>query len=114
MAFYCSACGVSLPGGARFCSACGNPVTMPGAVGSTASDWSRLSVRPRAGRKLAGVCQGLANQFRWDVTWTRVIAVVLAIVVFPIGLLAYGVLWLMMPEEPFALPPTTHRLDTAT
>jgi phage shock protein C len=85
---------------------------MPGVAAP--SDWSRLSVRPRAGRKLAGVCQGLANQYGWDVTLTRVIAVVLAIFVFPIGLIAYGLLWLMMPEEALALPPTTHHLDTAT
>jgi phage shock protein C len=114
MASYCSACGVSLPGGARFCSACGKPVTAPGVASSTASDWSRLSFRPRAGRKLAGVCQGLANQYGWDVTLTRVIAVVLAIMVFPVGLLAYGLLWLMMPEEQLVLPAATHQLDTAT
>jgi phage shock protein C len=113
MASYCSACGVSLPGGARFCSACGNPVTAPGVTGSTSSDWSRLSFRPRAGRKLAGVCQGLANQYGWDVTLVRVIAVVLAIMVFPVGLLAYGLLWLMMPEEQLVLPAATH-LDTAS
>jgi phage shock protein PspC (stress-responsive transcriptional regulator) len=46
---------------------------------------------------------------------TRVIAVVLAIMVFPVGLIAYGLLWLMMPDEPLAaLPATTHHLDTAT
>jgi phage shock protein C len=112
MASYCSACGVSLPGGARFCSSCGKPVIMPGVAAP--SDWSRLSVRPRAGRKLAGVCQGLANQYGWDVTLTRVIAVVLAIMVFPVGLIAYGLLWLMMPDEPVALPATTQHLDTAT
>jgi phage shock protein PspC (stress-responsive transcriptional regulator) len=59
------------------------------------------------------VCQGLANQYGWDVTLTRVIAVVLAIMVFPIGLIAYGLLWLMMPEEQLVLPAATH-LDTAT
>jgi phage shock protein PspC (stress-responsive transcriptional regulator) len=47
------------------------------------------------------------------VTLTRVIAVVLAIMVFPVGLLAYGLLWLMMPEEQLVLPAATH-LDTAT
>jgi phage shock protein C len=114
MASYCSACGVSLPGGARFCSACGKPVTVPGVANSTQSDWSRLSVRPRSGRKLAGVCRGLANQYGWDVTLTRVIAVVLAIMVFPVGLVSYGLLWLMMPDEPLALPATTQHLDTAT
>src|ERR1700722_13063976 len=108
MASYCSACGVSLPGGARFCSACGKPVTVPGVACATTSDWARFSVRPRAGRKLAGVCQGLANQYGWDVTLTRVIAVVLAILVFPIGEVAYVLFWVMVPEEPRTVAPTTN------
>jgi phage shock protein C len=104
MASYCVACGVSLPGGACFCSACGRPVTEPGFAAGPA----RPLTRPLVGRKLAGVCQGLANQLGWDVTLVRVIAVVLAVFTFPIGLLLYGVMWLVMPEEARALPATTH------
>jgi phage shock protein C len=63
--------------------------------------------RPRAGRKIAGVCQGLANQYGWDITWTRVITVLLAVLVFPIGLLMYGLFWLIMPEEPLPVATTT-------
>ncbi len=110
MASYCAACGASLPGEARFCSACGKAVIHPAAISFPAHG---PLTRPRAGRKLAGVCQGLANQYGWDVTWTRVIAVLLAVLVFPVGLLAYGLFWLMMPEEPLVLPSTTS-LDTAT
>jgi phage shock protein C len=109
MASFCAGCGSSLPGGARFCSTCGKAVTEPGAVPPPPG----LLMRPRVGRKLAGVCQGLANQYRWDVTLTRVIAVLLAVLVFPVGLLAYGLLWMMMPEEPLALPPATN-LDIAS
>jgi phage shock protein C len=104
MASYCAACGVSLPGGARFCSACGRPVTEPGFAAMPA----RPLTRPLVGRKLAGVCQGLANHLGWDVTLVRVLAVVLAVFTFPIGLLLYGVMWLVMPEEARALPATTH------
>ena len=68
----------------------------------------RPLMRPLVGRKLAGVCQGLSNHLGWDVTLVRVIAVVLAVFTFPIGLLLYGVMWLVMPEELRALPPTTH------
>jgi phage shock protein C len=70
-------------------------------------------MRPIAGRKLAGVCLGLANQYGWDVTLTRVIAVLLALGLFPFGLIAYLLMWLMVPEEPRTIPPTTH-LDTAS
>jgi phage shock protein C len=114
MASFCAGCGSSLPGGARFCSTCGKAVTEPGPIGSSGAVPPGLLMRPRAGRKLAGVCQGLANQYRWDVTLTRVIAVLLAVLVFPIGLLAYGLLWMMMPEEPLALPPATTNLDIAS
>ena len=100
MASFCAGCGSSLPGGARFCSSCGKAVTEPGPIGSSGPIPPGLLMRPRAGRKLAGVCQGLANQYRWDVTLTRVIAVLLAVLVFPVGLLAYALLWMMMPEEP--------------
>jgi phage shock protein PspC (stress-responsive transcriptional regulator) len=44
----------------------------------------------------------------------RVIAVLLSVLVFPVGLLAYGLLWMMMPEEPLALPPATTNLDIAS
>jgi phage shock protein C len=111
MASYCAACGASLTGEARFCSACGKAVTNPGPLGYGEVSQGSL-VRPRAGRKLAGVCQGLANHYGWDVTLTRVITVVLAVMVLPFGLIAYAVLWLTMPEEPLTLPSTTH-LDTA-
>ncbi len=110
MASYCAACGTSLPGDARFCSSCGNAVTNPGVA---ATEFARGPLmRPRVGRKVAGVCQGLANQYGWDVTLTRVIAVLLVVTILPFGLLIYAVLWLTMPEEPLALPSSSH-LDRA-
>jgi len=57
---------------------------------------------------VAGVCQGLANQYGWDVTVTRVIAVLLAVLIFPVGLVAYVLFWLIVPEESLATPPLTN------
>ena len=65
MSSYCAGCGASLPGGAHFCPACGKAVSL-----------GRLT-RPLVGKKLAGVCQGLAMRYGWDVTLIRVIAVLL-------------------------------------
>jgi phage shock protein C len=65
------------------------------------------------GRKIAGVCQGLANQYGWDVTWTRVITVLLVIFTFPVGALGYVLFWLIMPEEPVEVPVATS-LNTVT
>ncbi len=103
MASYCSGCGISIGEGARFCSACGKPVIDPAVFPAQA----RPLTRPVAGRKLAGVCQGLANHYGWDVTVTRVIAVLLAVVLFPVGLVAYAAFWVLMPQEPQFLPPVT-------
>src|SRR5271156_4067508 len=99
MASYCAGCGASLPAGARFCSACGKAVSL-----------GRLT-RPLGGRKLAGVCQGLAMRYGWDVTLIRVITVLLAVAVFPLGVIAYLLLWVLVPQELPMLPAATH-LDT--
>jgi len=62
-------------------------------------------VRPRMGRMIAGVCQGLANAYAWDVVWVRVITVLLTVFGGGSGLLAYIIFWIVMPEEPLMLPP---------
>jgi phage shock protein C len=102
MAFFCSGCGKTLPADARFCSACGKPVPEGGFSSGVAR--SPL-VRPLAGRKIAGVCQGLANYYGWDVNITRVIAVLITVATIPLGLIAYGVFWVVVPQEQPATEP---------
>lgn len=111
----CTKCGNSLNDEARFCSNCGTPVGAPQAAQNTQNYGPRYGahyggtrlVRPRAGRMIAGVCQGLANSYAWDVTWVRVIAVLLAIFGGGIGLIAYLVFWIVTPEEPMPMPQST-------
>ncbi|HCT61590.1 MAG TPA: PspC domain-containing protein [Acidobacterium sp.] len=104
MTIYCRNCGKELGSEARFCPACGTAVYMtPPPVYAPAS---RL-IRPRAGRMVAGVCQGLANAYVWDVAWVRVITVLLAVFGGGMGIIAYVIFWIVMPEEPLALPPVT-------
>jgi phage shock protein C len=55
---------------------------------------------------VAGVCQGLANHYGWDVTVVRIVMLVLALGT-GLGLILYAVIWLVAPEEPLALPSTT-------
>lgn len=112
MAVYCKNCGNSMNDEARFCSACGTPIhVQPNAQTYSAtpsySTVTRL-IRPRAGRMLAGVCQGLANNYAWDVVWVRVITVLLAIFGGGLGIVAYVVFWVVMPEEPLGLPAPTY------
>lgn len=103
MSIYCRSCGKSMPGDARFCSACG---AAAGYGGSAVPPPQRQLVRPRAGRMIAGVCQGLANQYGWDINLVRILTVVLGVVVFPIPEIAYVVSWIVIPEEPLFLPPS--------
>ncbi len=113
MAMYCAQCGKESQAEARFCSACGRPFApeatsyAQGAYTRPAAGFSSL-VRARAGRKVAGVCQGLANHYGWDVSMVRVVMLLLAIAGFPIGFIIYGLAWLVAPEEPLSLPAATY------
>ena len=55
-------------------------------------------VRPREGRKIAGVCQALANFFGLDVSIIRIVWL-LAVLLAGTGFLAYLICWLVIPEE---------------
>ena len=48
---------------------------------------------------IGGVCAGIAGHFGWSVTGTRVGYVLLSVIsaAFP-GILAYLVLWLVLPQ----------------
>jgi phage shock protein C len=107
MAVYCRTCGRAVADDARFCPGCGaqtSPAAAPPPPYYPPATVTRL-VRPRHGRMIAGVCQGLANAYAWDVVWVRVITVLLAVFGGGSGLLAYVIFWIVMPEEPLFIPP---------
>lgn len=60
-------------------------------------------VRPRLGRKVAGVCLGFAEYFDIDVTVVRIVWLVTAIMTC-VGFIPYFIAWIVMPEEPLLLP----------
>lgn len=55
-------------------------------------------VRPIAGRKIAGVCLGIARYFSTDVTLVRVAFVILGLAGGAPGILLYIILWVALPE----------------
>jgi phage shock protein C len=88
---------------ARFCSACGtayapNAFVQPPIGG-------RLT-RPRHPRVIGGVCSGLALHYGWDVSLVRLI-LVLCVLFAGTGLFTYILAWIIIPEEPYALPQST-------
>ncbi len=93
---YCNYCGKVIQEDANLCAYCGTRV---GAVTAR----QRL-VRPRHGRKIAGVCLAFAEYFDLDVTLIRVVWAVATVLTIPFGLVAYGIAWIIIPEEPRLLP----------
>src|SRR5271167_2278837 len=92
---YCNYCGKVIQDDAAVCAYCG--VRVGASLART-----RL-VRPRLGRKLAGVCLGFSEYFDIDVTLVRVVWLIVSFTTV-IGMLSYPIAWIIMPEEPLLLP----------
>jgi phage shock protein C len=91
---YCNYCGKVIQDDAAVCAYCGIRVG--------ASVARKRLVRPRHGRKIAGVCLGFAEYFDIDVTVVRLTWLITSIMT-GVGLFAYPIAWIVMPEEPLLL-----------
>jgi len=91
---YCNYCGKVIQDDASHCAYCGKRIG--GVIGR-----ERL-VRPRAGRKIAGVCAGFAEYLDLDVTLVRLVWLITAVMT-GVGILSYPIAWIIMPEEPARL-----------
>ena len=60
---------------------------------------TKVLVRSRNDRMVAGICAGVARYFGIDVTVVRVIVAVVCIITGGAGILAYLVAWAIIPEE---------------
>lgn len=60
--------------------------------------------RPTTDRMIGGVCSGLGRYFTVDPTLVRVLFAVAAVLTAGAALLAYPVMWFLMPEEPADAP----------
>ena len=91
---YCNYCGKVIQDDANVCAYCG--VRVGASLART-----RL-VRPRHGRKVAGVCLGFAEYFAIDVALVRIVWLITAILTV-IGIITYFIASIINPEEPYLL-----------
>ena len=91
---YCNYCGKVIQDDASVCAYCG--------IRLGASVARKRLVRPRQGRKIAGVCLGVAEYFDIDVTVVRLVWLIASFMT-GIGLISYPIAWIVMPEEPLML-----------
>ena len=99
---FCSKCGKQVDPSSRFCPACGaNIYSAPPPVGQYPNP-NQLT-RSRTNRIIAGVCAGFAIHYNWNINLVRVITALVALFT-GVGAVAYLVAWVIIPEEPYALP----------
>ena len=60
----------------------------------------RRLYRSRTERMIAGVCGGIAEYSNLDPTLVRVLFILLAFVTGGATLLAYPIMWIVVPEQP--------------
>ena len=91
----CPYCAESIQDSAVKCRYCGSSLQ----GGMLSREW----YRSRRGKKIAGVCAGLAEEFGMSTTPIRIAFILLTLIGGP-GLILYLILWVVMPyrEEPRA------------
>jgi phage shock protein PspC (stress-responsive transcriptional regulator) len=96
----CTNCYKDIAVGSKFCYNCGakQPETAPPGLSPITGGTKRL-MRSSTDKKIAGVCAGLADYFDLDPTLIRVLWL-LAIFFAGTGLLAYLILWIVLPLAP--------------
>ena len=92
---YCANCGNAIEEHFHFCSQCGTPTQNPW----TPREEHRLT-RILEGKRIAGVCGGVARYLELDVTLIRIVWILLTVFPPVPGILAYIVCWIVMPQDP--------------
>jgi phage shock protein C len=106
----CANCQKEIADGSKFCYNCGAQLAGgPAAPAPGAAPAAKRLMRSSRDKKIGGVCAGLADYFDIDPTIVRVVWL-LAILFGGTGLLAYVILWIVLPLAPAGMPvgvPTT-------
>jgi phage shock protein C len=94
---YCSNCGKEIGEHPVFCQFCGTRVA--GVPADVAPGAKQRFARYSSDKKIAGVCGGVARYFDMDSGLVRGIWL-LCVLLGGTGLLAYVILWIVMPLDP--------------
>ena len=108
----CSSCNKDIAIGSKFCYNCGAKQPESGAPGlSPATGAPKKLMRSSTDKKIAGVAAGLGDYFDVDVTIVRVIWLLL-IFCGGTGVLAYIILWIVLPVAPGGIVPVSNTVTT--
>ena len=109
----CPSCNKEIAVGSKFCYNCGaqQPASGSAAGLSPSTGAHKRLMRSSTDKKIAGVCAGLADYFDVDPTIIRVVWLLLFLCAGT-GLLAYIVLWIVLPIAPGGIVPTSTSVTT--
>ena len=110
----CPSCSKNIAIGSKYCYNCGVKQPESGAPGiSPATGSPKRLMRSSTDKKIAGVCAGLADYFDIDPVIVRVFWLILLFCACS-GLLAYIILWIVLPLAPGGVVPTATTPVTTT
>lgn len=107
---YCSDCGFELSESFRYCPQCG---ARRADLAYTAPSGTRRLQRAIEGKKIAGVCAGIARYLNLDVTLVRIAVAMLTVYPLGLGLIFYIVAWIAIPREAWIPPHIAIRENNA-
>lgn len=109
----CPNCHKEIAEGSKFCYNCGAKLAADAPTPAYAAAPPKRLMRSSSDKKLGGVCAGLADYFDLDPTIVRVVWL-LAVFLAGTGVLAYLILWIVLPLAPPTMavtaPPTTAQI----
>jgi phage shock protein C len=95
----CASCQKQIADYSNFCYNCGAKQINTAAPGPGVVNCSHKRLMRSADKKIAGVCGGLADYFDVDKTVVR-LCWLLAVLFAGTGILAYIILWIVLPAAP--------------